>query len=321
MKDYYQKKLTSGRLKQVYDLASPRVRQYLDAELRYALNYLHPHDRMLDLGCGYGRQFPDYCRKAAFVVGIDSSAESLAMGREYLNEFSNFLLIRMNARTLLFPDQSFDIVLCLQNGISAFHIDQRRLVREAIRVTKKDGTILFSSYSGKFWKDRLHWFQLQSDAGLLGKIDYERTKNGNIVCEDGFTATTFDEEKFQHLLKGIPGIRFNLAEVDCSSLFCEIKKETGDRPDRYFPYLYHRKSIRETMEHYEKILQLDNEFEAERMREILEERKIPFAIIPRFDSALGGITNLELGWGYLEAPQRYRDEILTEYQALTGKKG
>ncbi|MFH1160580.1 MAG: hypothetical protein V1733_06510 [bacterium] len=75
------------------------------------------------------------------------------------------------------------------------------------------------------------------------------------------------------------------------------------------------------MEHYEKILRFDNEFEAERMKEILEERKIPFAIIPRFDSALGGITSLELGWGYLEAPARYREEILTEYKELTGKTG
>lgn len=73
------------------------------------------------------------------------------------------------------------------------------------------------------------------------------------------------------------------------------------------------------MEHYEKVLRFDNEFEAERMREFLAEHGIPFAIIPRFDSALGGITSLELGWGYMEAPPRYRDEIVAAYKELTGK--
>ncbi len=222
MKDYYQRKLASRRLKEAYDLAPPRALKYLEAELDHALNYVTSEDVVLDLGCGYGRQFPLLCGKAGFVVGIDSSAESLALGHEYLMEFSNFLLIRMNARKLLFPDESFNVVLCLQNGISAFHIDQRKLIREAIRVTKKGGTVLFSSYSEKFWEDRLNWFQLQSEAGLLGKIDYEKTRNGNIVCEDGFTATTIDEVKFRELVSGIQDIGITFTEVDESSIFLEI---------------------------------------------------------------------------------------------------
>ncbi|MFH1160576.1 MAG: methyltransferase domain-containing protein [bacterium] len=224
MKNYYQKKLSSNRLKQVYDLAPARTRQYLDAELNHALNYITAGDIVLDLGCGYGRQFPLLCKKAGFVVGIDSSAESLALGHEYLMEFSNFLLIRMNARKLLFPDESFNVVLCLQNGISAFHVDQKKLIREAIRVTKRGGTVLFSSYFGKFWEDRLKWFQLQSEAGLLGKIDSEKTGNGNIVCEDGFTATTINEEKFKQLIQGVPGIHASMKEIDDSSLFLEISR-------------------------------------------------------------------------------------------------
>jgi len=70
------------------------------------------------------------------------------------------------------------------------------------------------------------------------------------------------------------------------------------------------------MKHFEKILRLDNAFEAERMREILEGNTIPFSIIPRTESAMGGITNLEYGWGYLEAPEEYRDKILKFYDEL-----
>ncbi|MBL7138430.1 MAG: hypothetical protein ISS17_06630 [Bacteroidales bacterium] len=73
------------------------------------------------------------------------------------------------------------------------------------------------------------------------------------------------------------------------------------------------------MEHYEKILRFDNAFEAERMREVLEGRNIPFSIIQRTDSALGGISALEFGWGYLEAPPDRKEEILAIYKELTGK--
>jgi len=95
------------------------------------------------------------------------------------------------------------------------------LVRESLRVTKPGGTVLFSSYSDRFWEDRLHWFQLQSEAGLLGEIDHEKTGDGVIVCKDGFTATTVEPEEFFSLVEGID-IDTRIVEVDKSSLFCEI---------------------------------------------------------------------------------------------------
>ncbi|MFC2102386.1 hypothetical protein ACFLS7_05280 [Bacteroidota bacterium] len=73
------------------------------------------------------------------------------------------------------------------------------------------------------------------------------------------------------------------------------------------------------MEHFEKILRLDNAFEAERMREMLEGNNIPFSIIERTDSSLGGISEMEFGWGYVEASPENRDEVLRFYKEITGK--
>ena len=69
---------------------------------------------------------------------------------------------------------------------------------------------------------RLEWFELQSEHGLIGKIDYEKTKNGTIICEDGFKATTYTAEDFKLLLKPF-NIEPKLKEVDNSSLFCKIQ--------------------------------------------------------------------------------------------------
>jgi hypothetical protein len=70
------------------------------------------------------------------------------------------------------------------------------------------------------------------------------------------------------------------------------------------------------MEAYERILDLNNEFEAGLMEEILKDKKIPFGIVPSGDSAMGGIWELENGWGYIEAPLEYKEEIIRLYTEL-----
>ncbi|MFH1194722.1 MAG: class I SAM-dependent methyltransferase [bacterium] len=221
-KKYYEKKLSADKLKQVYEIAAPRVRQYLNAEMNYVLQKIKPGSSVLELGCGYGRVLSALAKKSKKVIGIDTSLSSLMMGKEMLKNISNCYFTRMNAAQLAFPSHTFDAVVCIQNGVSAFHVDKKKLILESIRVTKPGGVISFSSYSKKFWNYRLEWFQKQSDAGILGEIDYERTVNGNIVCKDGFTATTVSPEQFTDLTAGIDGIETQIEDVDGSSVFCVI---------------------------------------------------------------------------------------------------
>ena len=221
MNDYYREKLASNSLKKCYEIASERIKQYLDAEISYALKKIQPHDRVLELGCGYGRVLPDLANKAGFVAGIDNSFSSLLLGKEIIKNTGNCYLLAMNALELSFFNNSFDVVVCIQNGISAFHVDQKALIKESIRVTRADGLILFSSYSDKFWNHRLEWFQKQAECGLLGEIDPDKTGDGTIVCKDGFKATTVGIERFTELTSGLR-VEVNFTEVDESSLFCEI---------------------------------------------------------------------------------------------------
>jgi ubiquinone/menaquinone biosynthesis C-methylase UbiE len=127
----------------------------------------------------------------------------------------------MNAIELGFANASFDVVACVQNGISAFHVNPAELINEAMRVTLPGGRVLLSSYSQKLWPDRLKWFEMQTQAGLLGPIDYEKTGDGQIVCMDGFTATTVSPDEFHRLTIDLDAT-VEISEVDESSVFCEI---------------------------------------------------------------------------------------------------
>ena len=73
------------------------------------------------------------------------------------------------------------------------------------------------------------------------------------------------------------------------------------------------------METYEKILVLNNEFEANLLEEVLNDRKIPHGIVTSDDTMLGGIMEMELGWGYVEAPVRYKSEIIQLFEEITKK--
>ena len=77
------------------------------------------------------------------------SEDNIQLARKNLKNITNCSLKVMNVTDLKFPDKSFDVVVCLQNGISAFHVDQIELIRESLRVTKPGGLILFSTYSSK----------------------------------------------------------------------------------------------------------------------------------------------------------------------------
>nr|KXH71999.1 MAG: hypothetical protein AM324_07990 [Candidatus Thorarchaeota archaeon SMTZ1-83] len=223
MVEYYSDRLSGRRLERCYRIAPPRILRHLRAELDFVADFVGPFDLVLELGCGYGRVLTELCSKAGDVVGIDVSGGSLGYAREYVGSSGKVQLFHMNALSLGFNDDVFDVVVCIQNGISAFHVDPIELVRESLRVTRPNGFCVFSSYSDKIWEERLEWFSIQSEEGLLGEIDWEKTERGQIVCKDGFTATTFREVDFEEIASAL-GLEAHLLEIDESCLFCCIEK-------------------------------------------------------------------------------------------------
>lgn len=120
-------------------------------------------------------------------------------------------------------DGEFDIVPCLQNGLSAIKGAPENLVRRSVRTLTPGGRACFSTCSARFWEHRLAWFREQSEKGLLGNIDDERTKDGRIVCKDGFTATTFTSQDLE-ILGRASGCPWRIEEVDAFSLFLILRK-------------------------------------------------------------------------------------------------
>ncbi len=224
MNEYYERHLSGERLLRCYDLAPPRIRRYLEAEIQFVAEHIRGARRVLELGCGYGRVMKRLSLVVPQVVGCDTSQESLAFAPSYLAPRENYALVRANAACTGFRAAAFDATVCVQNGISAFEVDPRTLVAEATRITRSGGQILASTYSPRIWEERLAWFREQARAGLVGPIDEARTGNGTIICTDGFRATTIEPRAFLRLFDGL-GVRAEIREVDGSSCFCVATKE------------------------------------------------------------------------------------------------
>ena len=223
---YYSEKLAGIRLRECYDIAPSRVKQYLAAEIQHVLSRTKPDDSVLELGCGYGRVASAIAGVAKHVVGIDTAPESLELARSLVKDGMNCEFLEMDATALSFDDNGFDLVVCIQNGICAFGADPFVLIKEAIRVARPGGSVLFSSYSSKFWAHRLEWFELQAERGLLGEIDYDATGDGVIVCKDGFRSGVMGKFEFRDLCDRIE-LEPTIYEVDGSSMFCELVKPYG----------------------------------------------------------------------------------------------
>jgi SAM-dependent methyltransferase len=218
---YYDEKLSAEKLRRCYEIAPPRIRQYLQAEIDYVSSFINPESIVLELGCGYGRVLKPLGAKADRVVGIDTSMASLLMAKYELRDNSNIELSQMNAIELGFKNNVFDLVCCIQNGISAFKADNLKLIAEAVRVTRTGGKVLFSTYLREFWRNRLEWFEIQAKEGLLGEVDYSQTGDGEIVCKDGFRATTYSQSQLQKLAEDL-NLQWRISEIDSSSVFLEI---------------------------------------------------------------------------------------------------
>jgi hypothetical protein len=64
------------------------------------------------------------------------------------------------------------------------------------------------------------------------------------------------------------------------------------------------------MEDYIKIATLDNEIEAGLLESILTERYVPHRMRSYHDTAYDGLFQTQKGWGYVSAPEGYKEEIM-----------
>lgn len=109
---------------------------------------------ILDIGCGDGADLQFFSLQGAATYGIDPSAKFVAMAKER-NPTSIFL--EASGEQIPFGDAMFDIVVSKYALQTSRNIQQ--ILREAARVLKKGGTLLFlSKHPLRQWIEKVRQF-------------------------------------------------------------------------------------------------------------------------------------------------------------------
>ncbi|HSB01027.1 MAG TPA: class I SAM-dependent methyltransferase [Anaerolineales bacterium] len=111
--------------------------------------FAHATGNVLDVGCGYGINFP-YLVNATQVTGIDFSPVMLARARETARRSRVPVDLRQeDAEALDFPDHSFDTVISSLSTCSFFN--PITALQEMSRVCKPEGQILLIEHGRSSW--------------------------------------------------------------------------------------------------------------------------------------------------------------------------
>lgn len=220
--NYYDKKLSSLLLAEVYSTEIPRINQYLQAEIEFVRKHIRGDETILELGAGYGRVILELARSCKKIVGIDISPNNIEYGKKLLKDYENAELVVMDAYTMQYKNE-FDMTICIQNGLSAIKGNTRDLLKKTIDGLKNGGLAFFSSYHPDFWEYRLLWFYEQAKKGLIGELDIENCRDGVITCKDGFYSRSFSKDELSELGQQC-GMNYWIEEIDESSIFLIIQK-------------------------------------------------------------------------------------------------
>lgn len=125
-------------------------------------------DRFLEVGCGNGLFLSRIAKQTKDVTGVDFSSRMLSHAKELCDSTT---LLRAEAGSLPFEDNSFDKVLC--NGVfhhfPSYEYAERAL-QELIRVCRAEGRILIAGLPEPEEEDLQNSLILHRDRGLFGNI-------------------------------------------------------------------------------------------------------------------------------------------------------
>ena len=119
---------------------------YIDA---IGLLQIKMTDRVLELGCGFGRSLPVLCKIALEVAAVDISKEMIKTAREFCQE-KNISFHVSQSEDLPFSDESFGAVVCFA-AFDAMY--QAEALIEMNRVSRTGARVLITAKNDDYYDD------------------------------------------------------------------------------------------------------------------------------------------------------------------------
>lgn len=229
LNDYYSGYDEDGRLRSRHGMV-----EYLTT-MRYVERYLKPGMRILEIGAGTGRYSHELARRGYRVDAVELVPHNIEVFRRNTREGENITICQGNATDLnMLADDTYDLTLLLGPMYHLFaEDDQKRALRETIRVTKPGG-VIFAAYCG----NEATMVQYCFGRGMLKQERYQK-----LVDLTTFKASSDPAELFQlyrredidALMENLPVTRLHYVGTDMATNYM---RDAVDGMDDDFFELY-----------------------------------------------------------------------------------
>lgn len=199
----------------------------------YIDRYLKSNMKILEIGAGTGRYSLHYAEKGHDVTALELVPHNIEILKSHIKESMNLTVVQGNAINLaMFNNEIFDIVLNLG---PLYHLpaleDMEKVIKESIRVCKKDGIIFFA--------------MLTNNSTFVNEVK----KDPHYLLGDSYNHNNFDledvpfvflrVEEIKDLFKNLPIHKLHLVAQDgISEILSEyINHFTDEEFDMWMKYI------------------------------------------------------------------------------------
>lgn len=189
--------------------------------------------KVLDVACGTGRMLPVVfsVEKEANYTGLDTSNEMTSVLIKKAKELGVEKRVKLkigDATKIPFKDNSFDLVFSYHLLWHLPKEEQKKIIKEMIRVTKKEGIIIFDILNEKFvWEKVKSPFGIEKTEGIH-KLKISEVKQ--IIGEQGYQIEKLNDAPIKNdliytIFSVINKIRKILPNCIFHMWYFQIKKE------------------------------------------------------------------------------------------------
>ena len=179
-----------------------------EAQKSYLRTHIKPDSKVLEIGCGNGRNLLSILNITKNLVGIDNDPKAIEDAKNNLSKFPTIQIILSEATRLPFLEKIFDHVIFL-DLLYNLGSSKIKVLAEAKRVLKNDGSIIVGVYSEKALDERMEIYKRIN-------VPIKKTEGTKVIFDESVGAN--ESEQFsQEELKNMTS-EAGLTMLDCKEV-------------------------------------------------------------------------------------------------------
>lgn len=147
-----------GYWEQVLKAPTSAYQELFDAEKTYLITHIPNSSKVLDIGCGEGRNMKSILEVTPNVYGVDMDIKAVEDAKENFKDNEGVQVVQGEAKNLPFEDKSFDVVTLLMI-LPNLNKDKEAAFKEAARVLRDNGFVIISTFAETAFDERMEIYK------------------------------------------------------------------------------------------------------------------------------------------------------------------